>query len=591
MQKKSAAALILCYVIMLYTGLYYYPRWQHEHGEATISWDVSGYYMYLPALFIYKDIKHCDFKDSILAKYQPTGDFQQAFLHKSGNYVMKYSSGQSILMAPYFFIGHQVAKHSKAYPADGFSFPYQLSIGLGMLLYAFLGLFVLRKVLLVYFKDSTVALTLIALVAGTNYLNYAAIDQAMTHSTLFMMYTLILWASIQFHKKPVMGRAALLGALTGFATLIRPTEIISVILPVLWGVSSIRDARERVQFFFKRPVFILAFGLCFVLIVSVQLFYWKAVSGDWIVYSYQDQGFEWLHPHVTDYMFSYDCGWLRYSPILFFVFIGIIPFIRRKQNIWPVLFFFFINLYIVTAWSIWWYGGRAMVQSYAIAFFPFAAFIESVNNGKRWTRLVFYPIYLLCIYLNIWWTHGAHKGKVQTGNVSEAYYWHTVGRWDADESTKKLLDDPDRFKGNVKDSVSLYSNDFAHDSSANSIAGGIDEASLFIDAGHETTSDYNIPLPPSGYKWVRASADFKAIDKEWDQWRMPQFIICTLYQGKEVKINVLRIHRFLSSGEQRNIFLEMKLPDQPYDQLLIRCWNADSKCKTIIDNLKVTAIK
>jgi hypothetical protein len=188
-KNKSIAALCFCYIVMICTSFIYYPKWNQSRTEATISWDVSGYYMYLPALFIYKDIKHCSFKDSILTKYYPTPDFQQAFLHKnSGNYVMKYSSGQAITMLPFFIVAHTYCKLNHSFPADGFSFPYQFCIGFGMLLYAFLGLFVLRKVLLIYYKDDTVALLLLCYVIGTNYLNFSAIDQAMTHNVLFTMY-------------------------------------------------------------------------------------------------------------------------------------------------------------------------------------------------------------------------------------------------------------------------------------------------------------------------------------------------------------------------------------------------------------------
>ena len=593
MRNKSKAALFVCYLLMFYTGVFYYPRWKQERTENTISWDVSGYYMYLPAYFIYKDLRQCRFKDSILDKYGPTPDFQQAFIHKaSGNYVMKYPAGQAILMTPYFFIGHQVALHSGGkYPPDGFSFPYQLSIGLGMLLYAFIGLFVFRKVLLHYFKDGTVALTLIALVFGSNYLNYAAIDQSMTHSTLFMLYALILWCCIKFYERPRVSMAIALGALTGMATLTRPTEILSVILPVLWGVSSIKGFRERVRFFFKQPVYLLLFVLFFILPVSVQLVYWKKISGDWIVYSYQDQGFSWLHPHLKDYMFSYDTGWLRYAPMLLLSFVGVIPFVAKKKNLWAVLFFMFLNLYVVTAWDIWWFGGRAMVQSYAVMFFPVAALIEYVNEGKAFLKWLFYPVYFLFIYLNFWWTHGAHRGKVQTSNISEAYYWHMVGRWSATEEDTKLLDDPDRYKGSSRNEHIIYQNDFEQDTSANRTDEGLNGAGIFIDKEHENTAAYTIPLPPKGAKWIRASADFKIAIKEWDPWKMPQFIVKAYYRDKEVKANLLRMHRFLNEQEPRNVFMDVRLPREPYDKLVVTFWNATTDRKTVIDNVKITVLE
>src|SRR5690606_37324993 len=107
-------------------------------------------------------------------------NFEQAFRHESGNFVMKYSCGQAILMSPFFFTGHLIAGISANYPADGFSYPYQISIGIGMLLYSLVGLWLVRKILLLYFSDTAVAMTILALALGSNYFNYAAIAGAMT---------------------------------------------------------------------------------------------------------------------------------------------------------------------------------------------------------------------------------------------------------------------------------------------------------------------------------------------------------------------------------------------------------------------------
>jgi len=103
MKSKSLVCLILLYLIIGSTHFFYYPKWSKTGSEATISWDVSGYYMYLPAIFIYKDIKQCKFIKDILIKYQPSVEFQQAFKYKNGNYVMKYSIGQAMQYLPFLW--------------------------------------------------------------------------------------------------------------------------------------------------------------------------------------------------------------------------------------------------------------------------------------------------------------------------------------------------------------------------------------------------------------------------------------------------------------------------------------------------------
>lgn len=570
----------------------FYPRWKQGGSEATISWDVSGYYLYLPALFIYKDIKHCGFKDSMLKNYGPTPNFQQAFLDKtSGNFVMKYTSGQAFLMAPWFFIAHGFATNSSNYPADGFSFPYQICIGLGMLLYALLGLFVLRKVLGLYFKDSTVALVLLALVIGSNYLNYSAIDQAMTHSTLFMLYALIIWTTIHFYKEPKVHKAIILGSLCGFATLIRPTELLSLIIPLLWGVSSPEGLGQRLKFFRINPRYLFVGGIFCLLFIIIQPIYWKAVTGNRIVYSYQDQGFSWLTPHFYDYTFSYESGWLRYSPMMILSFAGLWVFIRQHKNVYAVVLFFLVNYYVVIAWDVWQYGGRAMVQSYPVIVFPLAALIEYVNT-RRLAKLVFYPFFGLFIYLNSWWTYNSHAGTVQVAGVSRAYYKATVGRWVAPKDAWKLLDNPDRYSGDYKKRTTIYLNTFGTDTTQTINEERGTNGALLLDEEHPQTKSCSIALPQPTPKWIRASVAIQVEIREWTIWRMPQFIVTALDKNnREVKVAVLRIHRASEGAKTTNITLDMKLPDQQIDHLSIHFWNGDGEGKTILDNLQVEILE
>ena len=277
---RSLLSLLICWALLFSALFFYFPKWKNNFTEATISWDVSGYYYYLPAAFIYKDLKHLAFKDQIQQQYRPSGDFQQAFIHTNGNYVFKYSCGQALLYTPFFFIAHAYASMSDQFPADGFSLPYQFMISFGSLLVAFLGLWVLRKVLLKFFSDQTTALTLILLVFGTNYLEYASITGAMNHNYLFTLYCFLLALTIGFYEKPSALKAAGIGLVVGFAALVRPTELISALIPILWGLKTPIWASlgEKLVFFKKNAfnastfcaLFIvkLCFGICFYLVYT-----------------------------------------------------------------------------------------------------------------------------------------------------------------------------------------------------------------------------------------------------------------------------------------------------------------------------------
>ena len=207
MRRKgfSFNCFLIAVLFISLTHFLYYPKWDQSGSELTLSWDVSGYYMYLPAAFIYNDLRQCEFRDDIIRNYQPSSQFDQAYLHVSGNYVMKYSMGQAVLYAPFFFIAHGWATLSSAYSADGFSFPYQFMISIGSLLFAFLGLLYLRKILLHYFDEITTGMSILALVFGTNYLNYTAIDGAMTHNYLFTLNAILICTTIKFYQGATRG--------------------------------------------------------------------------------------------------------------------------------------------------------------------------------------------------------------------------------------------------------------------------------------------------------------------------------------------------------------------------------------------------
>lgn len=588
-KKISIIALCFCYIVMIYTAFIFYPKWKQTRTEATISWDVSGYYMYLPALFIYKDIKHCSFKDSILIKYYPTPDFQQAFLHNnSGNYVMKYASGQAVTMLPFFLIAHTYCKFTSTYPADGFSFPYQFCIGIGMLFYAFLGLFILRKVLLNFFKDSTVALLLLCYVVGSNYLNYSSIDQAMTHNVLFTIYSLIFYFTIKFHNKPTTLYAIAIGGLVGLATLIRPTDIVSILIPLCWNINSFKEIKSKFNFIHQNFFKFALMALFCVLVFSIQMMYWKYVANEWLVYSYEKQGFSWLHPHVFNYTISYNCGWLRYCPMMILPILGTFYYFIKGKHSFSIVLFIALNSYIVMAWDIWDYGGtagRAMVQSYPVLAFPFCLLIERMQKTK-WTSVFLYFSMFLFAYLNIWWTYHAHAGNIQITGLTKEYYWKVVGKWNGTDEDKKLLDNPHSFYGTPKSKTILYQNNFDNDTSISAITEN-SNTKIRINKEIQSTEPIIIQNSPTIKKWIRATAEFHCNIKEWDMWKQAQFIIKFYDNDKEIQTNFIRIYRFISFGETKQIYIDALPPKDHWTTLKISIWNADGDKELQIDNLEI----
>ena len=591
--KWSRLAWYLCVCVMCYSGFAFYPRWSHAESEATISWDVSGYYWYLPSLFIYKDIKHQAFKDSIINRYHPANaEFNQAMQLPGGNYVMKYSSGMAAMYLPFFAVAHFSAGLF-GYPRDGFSTPYQLAIQLGGFLVSVLGLWYLRKLLLEYYGDIAVAVTLFLLVAGTNYLEYATIDTGMSHCWLFTIYVFLLLNTHYFYQTFKIKYAIRIGLLVGLATLTRFTDVVSCLIPLLWGIDRISGPviTSRLGLFRRHARAFAVAVLCAFAVVSVQLIYWKYVSGHWFVYSYGDQGFSFKHPNFRPYTVSYRSGWLIYSPMLILALVGVIPFIRKGKNKVAILVFFLVNYYVVCSWDIWWYGGRAMIQSYPVLMFPMAALVQAAWNRKL-LAWVLAPFALVFLYMNIWITYHYHKGALyDTDFMTKRYFWRVAGRWSAPANTVVLRDNTDLFEGTPKHMQPVYEHDFETDSGAfitpQAISGN---KSLLVKANWRTPA-ISTPFTGKDMQWLRVQATFRCTKKEWDGWNMTQFVVKLKRAGetdtnKSARYNMLRVYRLLNENETKEISLDMKLPTEPYDSLQIWFKNELGDKELVVDNIK-----
>lgn len=591
MNKLSRYSFFVCALTLTAGAFFYYPKWQQPNTEATISWDVAGYYLYLPAVFIYDDLKKLSFGEAMLEKYHSAPELS-AFPHPSGNRVIKYSGGQALQYLPWFLCGHLLAK-ALGYPADGFSLPYQFAISMGSLLVAMLGLWFLRQLLLRFFSDRVAAITLLLVALGTNYLEYTAFHGALTHNWLFTLYAVLLYASIRFYEKPSYFLAGIIGVLVGWAALTRPTDIIAAIIPLGWGIGSLADVSGRLRFW-RSHLKKMALAVFLTAAVGfIQLAYWKYVTGEWIVYSYQDQGFSWLRPHVLNGLFSYRAGWLVYTPVMAFALIGFVPLARQHARLLPaILVFCCLYMYITFAWDIWWYGGslgqRAMVQSYPVWALALAAFVEWALRQKWILKAVFAALAGLFIWYNIWVTHQAHKGGLfKAGEMTKAYFWKILGKSAVEENAIKLLDSKDEVRGERENIRLLYSNDFESDSIRCPLPAINGNNSLYLDGSRQSSPVYDIPLPGPDAGWIRVTAGFRCREKEWDVWKMTQLVVRYSGKGQKVKENLIRIYRLLDNGQTRQLYLDSRLPKKTFDRIQVFLWNGDSPKTLLIDDLQV----
>jgi hypothetical protein len=587
----SRIAIIIIATIWFFAGTLYYPKWKLGGSEASISWDVSGYYHYLPGIFIYHDLKQQNWMAEINKHYLPSPAYDQSYGHKdSGNKVNKYAIGQAIMYAPFFLAAHLYTSVTKSFPPDGYSRPYQIAIWLGGLLVSLLGLVLLRIILLHYFTDITTAWTLVALALATHWMEYAAISNGMNHTWLFTLLCGLILLTIRFYKHHDITSVIGIGITIGLAALTRPTEIIWVLIPLLWNIESMRS---RLSFLlahkWKLMIAVVACGV----VLFIQPLYWKYATGEWIVYSYGEQHFDWLHPRIRSGLIGTNVGWWAYTPMMFVAMFGWVQLYRKYYPLfWPVFITGMLAIYITLSWPYWEQGGglgqRNLIQVYPLFAFPLAALITWLNKSGpgKWVWIV---LLALNIYYTGWWVHQAHKGGFfQPGQMTTPYFLQIAGRPHPDPGLFKLLDTRDYFYGTPEVFDLIYENDFETDSTLQCTRILADSSvAACLDANTQFAGPYHLPVTDSCKQWLRLQAEFNIQSREWNVWKYTQWIIHFYHGDQVIKASMIRVHRFLPQDYiNYPVHFDVRIPREAFDRCTVTFWNADSPNTILIDDLK-----
>lgn len=401
---KSFISLLLILFCFLSVRFAYFEN-NSKNGYNATSWDAFGYYMYLPSVFIYHDVKKLKWIPKIDKEYNVTGgELYQATKLDDRNYTNKYLAGVAILQIPFFFVGHVVAGFLD-FPQDGFSWPYQYAILFSAIFWCFLGFVVLRKVLLFYFDDKVTSRTLILIALASNLIQYTSVDGGMSHAYIFPLYSFVLWLTHKWHRNPKRLFAFLIGLTSGLAMISRPTELLIILIPILWLTNTKEEKLEKKKLILNNKNQIILAVAGGILAVLPQLLYWRFTTGSFIY----DVGSKWyfLNPWFR-VLFGSEKGWFLYTPVTILMILGFF-YMKYKPFKKAVIIFCLLNIWVVISWSDWKYGAsystRALVQSYPVFALPLASFITSMSSKMKYflifmisSGLIFLNLYQMFLY-------------------------------------------------------------------------------------------------------------------------------------------------------------------------------------------------
>ncbi len=403
-----------------------------DYKSGIIEADGKGYYAYLPAVFIYHDLNFGFFDQIEKEKYYNSNLYYDYRRTKNGKTIDKYYVGTAICLAPFFLAGHVITLIT-GLPADGYSYYYTLMAHLGALFYFMLALLGLRWLLRSFkFGETPIVVTLIATVLGTNLFYYVVIEFAISHVYSFaaiIWFSLMIQKYLANHQNKYLVYSALLLAII---TLIRPVNLL-IILAIPFLADNPEMLKSGIKSLFTKKWISILSLFSFFILVSIQLLIYKLSTGSFIVYSYTDEGFNFLNPQISNFLFSYRKGMFVYTPLLLLSLGGLIYLFRKNRfQFYTLTGFLIILVYVLSSWHMWFYGGsfsqRVMIDYYAFFSILLAIAFQEMKNTKI-KKLFISLIILLVIFCQVQ-TYQYRRMQIHWSDMNKEKYWDVFMRID-----------------------------------------------------------------------------------------------------------------------------------------------------------------
>ncbi|HEY9178034.1 MAG TPA: glycosyltransferase family 39 protein, partial [Flavipsychrobacter sp.] len=394
MPRKLISLLIIATILVsgfILTGKY-------NSGERFVFYgDVMGYYVYLPSAFIYDNLQD-------MAQLPADAGIPEGVLHYTSwskqfgieaglpYWLNQYTYAVALMETPFFLAAHLYEKMA-GLPANGYGSSYAAGILASSIVYSLLGLLLVYRILRRYFNHLHAFLATVLVLMGTNMLWFTFAQAGMSHIPLFFLYALLMYLTVRLYEQPSTWHFIATGITAGLITIMRPSDILCLLIPLLYGVYNKTTLRQRWQFIRQHYGRITLAALCFLLPAIPQILYWKLVTGQFFYDSYLGQSFNWTDPKIIEGLFSTGNGWLPYAPVMIFALAGL-P-LRNNVRQWrlPVFVILPLFIYVIYSWFCYNYinglGSRPMLHMYPLLGLPLAAFIQFISRKGIAVKILF----------------------------------------------------------------------------------------------------------------------------------------------------------------------------------------------------------
>lgn len=359
--------------------------------------DAAGYYVYLPALFEY-GFHMASVPDSLEIK---TGKGFR--INRETNTIeTKYTYGVAFMQIPFYMTAH-LANSLLGLKQDGFGEIFHWAIMLSGVFYSLLGMYFLKKALRREFSELSSSFTVLIIFTATPLFYYGLHKTSFAHIYLFAIFSFVFYYLPVAIKKMSFFPLLLLCSALSLSVLIRPTSILLLPLLILIQYRNREDLMLFLNTLYINIKKIILPAALSLLVFVPQFLYWYYLSGSFLFYSYEQEGFtNLLQPRILEFWFSPNNGLFLYTPLMILLLVITCFFLKKGKLFFGGLLLSFLLLsYVFSSWHDWTfgcsYGSRSFTEYYLFMSVPLATFISHLQKHKK--GLYLFSFCLLLAYI------------------------------------------------------------------------------------------------------------------------------------------------------------------------------------------------
>lgn len=386
------------WIYAVLTGLAIFLSFNYQaRMPVEVIWsDAEGYHMYLPCALVYGNFDDYPVKTTEEIKHYPG----------TQKYFTKFTYGVALMQGPFFLgtMAYGAITNSQDAPNDGI---YESGVLIAGFVYGWLGMLALVIFLLRRFPKWIVVVTTAFIFFGTNLFYYWIVEAGSSHVYSFFLLANMLLLTDRLEGFKRWWQWCLLGLVLGLLTLVRPTNLIAGLLIVFLNVHNRDQLITRLRFLWGNWKWLGVMAFIGIICWVPQVIYWYHISGNWIGWSYQGEGFtNWNSPKLIQVLTSEFNGLFIYVPLAAIAVIGSVAMtLKNRAQGWLYLGLFGLISYIFASWHYWSFGlsfgHRAYVEWYAVLALPIAFLLNASFRWRKWLGLVVLLAGGLCVYYTL----------------------------------------------------------------------------------------------------------------------------------------------------------------------------------------------